>query len=120
MLCAGAIHSPAMLLRAGIGAAADLRALGIDVVADLPGVAAICRTTAAVYRRASAPRRAPAGSAAAASDDLPALLLRLPDARPNDMYIAAHSKSSWSALGRQIANFNATIFKPVSRGRVSA
>jgi 5-(hydroxymethyl)furfural/furfural oxidase len=35
------------------------------------------------------------------------------------MYIAAHSKSSWNALGEQIANFNATIFKPVSRGRVT-
>jgi 5-(hydroxymethyl)furfural/furfural oxidase len=37
----------------------------------------------------------------------------------NDMYIAAHSKSSWSALGAQLANFNATIFKPVSRGRIT-
>jgi len=43
----------------------------------------------------------------------------LPSTPPSDMYIAAHSKSSWSALGAQIANFNATIFKPASRGRVS-
>ena len=35
------------------------------------------------------------------------------------MYIAAHSKSSWSALGAQIANFNVTIFKPASRGRIT-
>jgi 5-(hydroxymethyl)furfural/furfural oxidase len=35
------------------------------------------------------------------------------------MYIAAHSKSSWNALGEQIANFNATIFKPASRGQVT-
>jgi choline dehydrogenase len=32
----GAIHSPAILQRSGVGPAADLRALGIDVVADLP------------------------------------------------------------------------------------
>src|SRR5664279_2988074 len=38
LLCAGAIHSPAFLLRAGVGPAAELRALGIDVVADLHGV----------------------------------------------------------------------------------
>jgi 5-(hydroxymethyl)furfural/furfural oxidase len=43
----------------------------------------------------------------------------LPAAAPSDMYIAAHSKSSWSALGVQLANFNATIFKPASRGRVT-
>ncbi|MGY9006141.1 MAG: GMC family oxidoreductase, partial [Alphaproteobacteria bacterium] len=30
----GAIHSPALLMRSGIGPAADLSALGIDVVAD--------------------------------------------------------------------------------------
>src|SRR5215831_13383050 len=38
ILCAGGLHSPALLLRAGIGPAAELKALGIDVVADLPGV----------------------------------------------------------------------------------
>jgi 5-(hydroxymethyl)furfural/furfural oxidase len=35
------------------------------------------------------------------------------------MYIAAHSKSSWNALGASIANFNATLFKPRARGRVT-
>jgi choline dehydrogenase len=34
----GAIESPALLLRSGIGPADDLRALGIDVSTDLPGV----------------------------------------------------------------------------------
>ena len=38
ILCAGALHSPAILLRSGIGPAADLRALGLPVMADLPGV----------------------------------------------------------------------------------
>jgi choline dehydrogenase len=38
LLCAGAIHSPAILLRSGIGAGADVQALGIPVVADLPEV----------------------------------------------------------------------------------
>ncbi|WP_026421953.1 GMC family oxidoreductase [Actinokineospora inagensis] len=40
ILCAGAIASPLILLRSGIGPADDLRALGIDVVADIPGVGA--------------------------------------------------------------------------------
>ena len=38
IVSAGALHSPALLLRAGIGPAEHLRALGIEVVADLPGV----------------------------------------------------------------------------------
>ena len=42
-----------------------------------------------------------------------------PDAPASDMYMAAHSKSSWNALGECIANFNATLFKPRSRGSVT-
>ena len=38
IVTAGAILSPAILMRAGIGPAAALRALGIDVVLDRPGV----------------------------------------------------------------------------------
>jgi len=38
LLSGGAINSPQLLMLSGIGPADDLRALGIDVVMDLPGV----------------------------------------------------------------------------------
>ncbi|MEM6455584.1 MAG: GMC family oxidoreductase N-terminal domain-containing protein [Acidobacteriota bacterium] len=38
ILCAGAIESPALLLRSGIGPADELRALDIPPILDLPGV----------------------------------------------------------------------------------
>ena len=38
ILCAGPINSPQLLKLSGVGPAAELRALGIDVVQDLPGV----------------------------------------------------------------------------------
>lgn len=38
VVCAGAVGSPQLLLLSGIGPAGQLRALGIDPVADLPGV----------------------------------------------------------------------------------
>jgi choline dehydrogenase-like flavoprotein len=36
ILCSGSYASPAILLRSGVGPAADLAELGIDVIADLP------------------------------------------------------------------------------------
>ena len=38
VLCAGAIQTPPILMRSGIGAKADLERLGIEVVRDVPGV----------------------------------------------------------------------------------
>lgn len=38
IVCAGAYHSPALLIRSGIGPAADVAALGRSVTMDLPGV----------------------------------------------------------------------------------
>jgi choline dehydrogenase len=40
IVSAGALQSPALLLRSGVGPAADLRALGIEVIADRPEVGA--------------------------------------------------------------------------------
>jgi len=40
ILCGGAINSPQLLLLSGIGPADDLRALGIRIAQDLPGVGA--------------------------------------------------------------------------------
>jgi choline dehydrogenase-like flavoprotein len=38
ILCAGAIHTPRLLLLSGVGPQADLEHLGIDTAIDLPGV----------------------------------------------------------------------------------
>ena len=38
IVCTGAVGTPALLERSGIGAAARLQALGVEVVSDLPGV----------------------------------------------------------------------------------
>jgi choline dehydrogenase len=38
IVCAGAIHTPRLLLLSGVGPHADLEPLGIDTVIDLPGV----------------------------------------------------------------------------------
>jgi choline dehydrogenase len=49
ILAGGAINTPQLLQLSGVGRAADLRALGIPVVADLPGVGAHLQDHLEVY-----------------------------------------------------------------------
>src|SRR5262249_10615350 len=49
VLSAGAIHSPAILMRSGVGPEVDLRALGIPVIAPIPGVGAGLQNHPVVY-----------------------------------------------------------------------
>jgi 5-(hydroxymethyl)furfural/furfural oxidase len=119
VVCAGAIHSPALLLRAGIGPAGDLRALGIEVRADLPGVGQNLSNHAIMF---VALHLHPEGRQATSLRPHPTTLFRfssgVPGCPPSDMYINVQSKTSWSALGHQIANLAPVLWKPMARGQV--
>ena len=54
IVCGGAINSPQLLQLSGVGAASELSALGIDVVADLPGVGENLQDHLEVYIQHSA------------------------------------------------------------------
>jgi choline dehydrogenase len=54
VLCGGAINSPQLLQLSGVGAADELRSLGIDVVHDLPGVGENLQDHLEVYVQHSA------------------------------------------------------------------
>ena len=120
VLCAGALHTPTMLLRAGIGAAADLRALGIAARADLPGVGRNLQNHPVLFIGA---HLRPAARQPRSLRTLQVSCFRLSsnlrDCPPTDLFIHLQSKSSWNALGEQIANFGPVLWKPFSRGRVS-
>jgi 5-(hydroxymethyl)furfural/furfural oxidase len=120
ILSAGGIHSPIFLLRSGIGPGAQLRRLGIEVRADLPGVGENLSNHAIVFlgllqhahaRQARSLRPHPMTALRYSSG--------LPGAPPTDMYINVQCKTSWSALGRQVANLAPTLLKPMARGRVT-
>ncbi len=120
VISAGALHSPAMLLRAGIGPGADLASLGIPVIADRPGVGGNLQehpalSISAVIERASR---------------LPATLRRhihvamryssrFEDCPSNDMYMAAVCKTGWHPVGRQIGSMVTWVNKSYSTGRVA-
>src|SRR6478672_9826929 len=117
---AGGGNSPAFLMRSGIGPAGELRARGIEVRADLPGVGENLSNHAIIFlglfqhrhqRQAASVRPHPMTALRYSSG--------LPGAPPTDMYINVQCKTSWSALGFQVANLAPTLLKPVARGRVS-
>ncbi len=54
ILCGGAINSPQLLQLSGVGAADELRSIGVDVVQDLPGVGENLQDHLEVYVQHSA------------------------------------------------------------------
>ena len=120
ILALGGVHSPAFLMRSGIGPAGHLRDLGIEVRADLPGVGENLSNHAIVFVGLLQHRNA---RQAVSLRPHPMTAFRyssgLPGAPPTDMYINVQCKTSWSPLGFQVANLAPTLLKPMARGRVS-
>jgi 5-(hydroxymethyl)furfural/furfural oxidase len=120
ILSAGGIYSPVLLMRSGIGPAGHLREVGIDVRHDLPGVGRNLSNHAIVFVGLL---QRPGARQAAEVRPHPMTAFRyssgLHGAPPCDMYINVQCKTSWSPLGRQVANLAPTLLKPKARGRVT-
>lgn len=105
ILSSGAIHSPAHLLRAGIGPVGHLKDMGIEVVSALPGVGQRLMDHPSIslssYIRPNArmnehTRRHIQVGIRYSSD--------MPGIPKGDMFVAVVSKSAWHAVGEQIAS----------------
>ena len=120
VLCGGGIQSPALLMRSGIGPAPHLREHGIDVRADLSGVGQNLQNHPVLFIGA---HLRPASRQPAALRTLQVSCFRLSSGLPGcpetDLCINLQSKSSWSALGAQLANLGPVLWKPFSRGQVT-
>ena len=120
IVCGGGVFSPTILLRNGIGPAEQLRALGIEVVADRPGVGANLQNHAILFvgfhlnrtSRQSRSLNTQVTSAFRYSSGVEGCA-------PNDLYINVQSKTSWNALGAQIGNLAPCLLRPMSRGRLT-
>lgn len=120
ILSAGALHSPAMLMRAGIGPAKALKALGISVLADRPGVGQNLQehpTVALGTLQTKEGRQS--GDAKRSANMSLRYSSGLPGCDPSDMYITFMNKSSWHPLGRQIAAVAVVLNQPHSRGQMT-
>jgi len=119
IVCAGALHSPAMLMRAGIGAAPRLHALGIDILADLPGVGQNLQEHPGVSLSAFIRPHARLGNKTRRHSHIGLRYSsRTQGCGPGDMFAMAATKSAWHPLGERIGTLLYWINKPFSRGFV--
>ncbi|QBR03897.1 glucose-methanol-choline oxidoreductase [Paraburkholderia pallida] len=116
---AGAIHSPALLQRSGIGEPDTLRALGIPVVHALPGVGKNLQNhplvSLATWLKPGA--RQPNTLKPGFSNCL-RYSSNHPECPRCDMFVVMLNKTSWHALGRSIGGIGVSVYKPFSQGDV--
>ena len=119
VLAAGAIHSPAIMLRSGAGPADQLKELGIDAVIDLPGVGANLQNHPVVYL-ATHLRREARQAPWLRPHFVSALRFSsgTDPAERADMLMLVMNKSSWHGLGAAIAGLGVALYLPHSRGSV--
>lgn len=119
VLCGGAIQSPVILLRSGIGPVDELRAVGAPVEAALPGVGRNLQNHPVVYL-ATHLRPEARQSAALRTQFVAGLRFSSvdePDTR-SDMILLVLNKSSWHSLGESVAGLGVGLYRPLSRGHV--
>ena len=116
ILSSGAIHSPAHLLRAGIGPAAHLRDLGFEVRAHVPGVGQRLQDHPAVAVAAFLKPHARIVNDYTRRHIYVGLRYssQLEGIPPGDMLTVVTTKSSWHAVGEQIGSFIVTVYKTYS------
>lgn len=120
VLSAGALQSPALLLRAGIGPGEELARAGVTVRHALRGVGrnlqdhpalTFCQFLAPRWRLPRSLRRASMTAARFSSG--------LPHCEGHDMYLSSAGRASWHAVGERLGLFFLWCNRPYSRGSVS-
>jgi choline dehydrogenase-like flavoprotein len=120
ILSAGGIHSPALLLRSGIGPVDDLRSIGILPCINLPGVGRGLQNHCVVNlatiltrqaRQASTLRTYGLACARVSS--------HAKGAPPGDLHLQIIAKTGAYAHGNRIGLIGAALYAPVSRGSVT-
>ena len=117
----GGIHSPAFLMRAGLGAASELarprhrRARG-SAGRRQRTFPITPSSSSGLLQKPERGNRNIYGRIRCRHSAIPRAC---PARRNSDMYLNVQCKTSWSPLGHQVANLAPSLLKPMARGRVS-
>jgi 5-(hydroxymethyl)furfural/furfural oxidase len=115
VLCSGAIHSPAHLMRAGIGPVGQLRDLGIPVLMGLEGVGQRLMDHPSISLSCYVRRGARMNEHSRHHINMGLRYSSgLPGAPKGDMFVAALTKSAWHAVGAQIGSLLTFVNKTYS------
>lgn len=116
----GALHTPPLLMRSGIGAASALRELGIKVVADRPGVGQNLMEHPGVNFGAWLKKDA------RLTPGLPTHMIaavryssEMEDMPSGDMYIVPTNRASWHSIGDRMAILQLWVNHSYSTGSVT-
>ncbi|MBM3486246.1 MAG: glucose dehydrogenase [Alphaproteobacteria bacterium] len=119
VLTAGALHTPTILMRSGVGPAAHLRERGVEVVADRAGVGrnlmehpnvSLCAWMKPEARLPPEMRRQMIVALRYSSG--------VPDCPAGDMFMVPTNKTAWHPLGARIGAIMVWVNKSYSKGRV--
>jgi 5-(hydroxymethyl)furfural/furfural oxidase len=115
----GAIHSPALLLRSGLGPSDQLERLGVEVVRDLPGVGANLQNHPCVQLVFYLPGRfrQPEDNGSFLQNWM-RLSSNHPDCQERDLHLIFFNKMDWHQLGSHIGCVAVTVIEPYSTGSV--
>lgn len=120
VVAAGAIHSPALLMRSGVGPGAMLRRHGLPVVADRPGIGRNLMEHPSIAVSTYLTR---AGRVRDRSEHHEQAILRyssgLPGTPEGDMHGAILSRTGWHSLGERIGGIFFWVNKSYSRREVA-
>jgi 5-(hydroxymethyl)furfural/furfural oxidase len=118
IIACGAIHTPAFLMRNGVGPAADLAALGIKVIADHAGVGRNLLEHPSTHVSCILRPSARLSEGRYHIQTILRFSSGLAGAPPGDMHMAIVSRSGWQAVGRRLGSLAVWVNKSYSQGHV--
>ena len=119
IVSSGAIHTPALLMRSGVGAGDELTALGIPIVTDRRGVGRNLMEHPSIAVSAYLPRKARVTDLGEHHEQaIVRFSSEIADAPRGDMHGAILSRSGWHAIGHRLGTIFFWVNKSYSKGFV--
>jgi 5-(hydroxymethyl)furfural/furfural oxidase len=121
VLSAGAIHSPALLMRSGIGSPNELQRFDLPVISALPGVGDNLQNHPFLYLAAHLRKNARQKGSNNPFRSCTCLRFSsgIDSSITGDMMMLVLNRTAWHRLGECISALGICLYYPYSRGRVS-